>query len=111
MSYERPEPPPQYQGEYEKPKDQYEPPPPPPPCPDPCDEKPPWGPPEIRQECCTHNPCCPEGTRCCTWESVEDPCVKAASADCGLPWTKITCTCESSNPDCDCQEWCGSYPE
>src|SRR6266850_268404 len=103
-------------GEYNKEKQEHypppPPPPPPPPCPDPCDEKPPWGPPEIRPECCTHNPCCPEDEQhCCTWESVEDPCVKAASADCGLPWTKITCTCESSNPDCDCQEWCGSYPE
>jgi hypothetical protein len=39
---------------------------------------------------------------------VDDPCVKAASADCGLKWTKISCKCESSNKDCDCEEWdCG----
>ena len=84
---------------------------PPPPCPDPCDEKPPWGPPEIRPECCPHHPCCPD-EHCCTWYTVDDPCVKAASADCGLAWTKITCHCESSNKECDCEEWdCNCYPQ
>lgn len=104
---------PQSQGGEYKQKQDYEPPPPPPPCPDPCDEKPPWGPPEIRPECCQHHPCCPEDEKhCCTWESVDDPCVKAASADCGLTWTKITCNCESLNKECDCEEWdCSSYPQ
>ncbi len=98
--------------QYGKDKEPYHPPPPPPPpCPDPCDEKPPWGPPEIRPECCPHHPCCPD-EHCCTWYSVEDPCVKAASADCGLPWTKITSSCESSNKECDCEEWdCHCYPQ
>jgi hypothetical protein len=42
---------------------------------------------------------------------VDDPCVRASSADCGIPWTKLTCTCESSNTDCTCDEWeCGGYP-
>jgi hypothetical protein len=106
--------PPQYQGgEYDKDKENCDPPPPPPPCPDPCDEKPPWGPPEIRPECCQHHPCCPDDEKhCCTWESVDDPCVKAASADCGLPWTIITSNCESSNKECDCEEWdCNCYPQ
>ena len=100
-------------GEYNQQRPEYEPHPQPQPCPDPCDEKPPWGPPEIRPECCTHHRCCPEDERhCCTWESVDDPCVKAASADCGLPWTKITCNCESSNAECDCEEWdCSGYPQ
>ena len=103
-------------GEYNKEKQEHyppPPPPPPPPCPDPCDEKPPWGPPEIRPECCTHHPCCPENEQhCCTWESVDDPCVKAASAECGLPWTKVTCNCESLNKECDCEEWdCSCYPQ
>jgi hypothetical protein len=112
MSYDRQQPP-QQQGEYDKGKEHCDPPPPPPPCPDPCDDKPPWGPPEIRPECCQHHPCCPEGEQhCCTWDSVDDPCVKAASADCGLAWTKITCNCSSSNPDCKCDEWdCKCYPE
>jgi hypothetical protein len=100
-------------GEYDKQQEYEPPPPPPPPCPDPCDEKPPWGPPEIRPECCDHHPCCPEDEKhCCTWESVDDPCVKAASADCGLPWTKVTCNCESLNKECDCEEWdCSGYPQ
>ena len=112
MSYEKPQPP-QYQGGTDKGNNPYEPPPPPQPCPDPCDEKPPWGPPEIRPECCSHNPCCADDEgRCCTWDSVDDPCVKAASADCGLKWTKITCGCESSDKECDCEEWdCGCYPQ
>lgn len=99
-------------GEYYQQQQEYKP-PTAQPCPDPCDEKPPWGPPEIRPECCTHHPCCPEDDRrCCTWESVEDPCVRASSADCGLKWTKITCNCESSNKDCDCENWdCSSYPQ
>jgi hypothetical protein len=99
-------------GEYNPQKQGYDP-PTPQPCPDPCDEKPPWGPPEIRPECCTHHPCCSEDEKhCCTWESVDDPCVKAASADCGLTWTKITCNCKSSNKDCNCEVWdCGSYPQ
>jgi hypothetical protein len=38
--------------------------------------------------------------------------VRAASADCGGAWTKITCTCTSSNQECTCGEWdCGSYPQ
>ena len=99
-------------GHYDKDKQECEP-TPPPPCPDPCDNKPPYGPPEIRPECCTHNPCCPEDEmHCCTWDSVEDPCVKAASAACGHKWTKIDCKCESSNKECDCEEWdCGCYPQ
>ncbi|HEV8430480.1 MAG TPA: hypothetical protein VGQ41_21435 [Pyrinomonadaceae bacterium] len=99
-------------GEYNQQKQEYKPPPPPPPppCPDPCDEKPHWGPPEIRPECCTHHPCCPEHEKhCCTWESVDDPCVKAASCD--PRWTKVTCKCESLNK-CDYEEWdCSSYPQ
>ena len=114
MSYDRQQPP-QYHGEYDKGKEYSEPPPPqpPPPCPDPCDDKPPWGPPEIRKECCPHHPCCPDNEgHCCTWESIDDPCVKAASAECGLPWTTVTCNCSSSNPDCDCEEWdCNCYPQ
>ena len=98
-------------GGYNQPKQGYE--PPSTPCPDPCDEVPPWGPPKIIERCCPHNPCCPEGEEhCCTWESVDDPCVRAASADCGLQITKITCKCESSNKECDCEEWdCSSYPQ
>ena len=99
-------------GEYNQQRQGYEP-PSQQPCPDPCDERPPWGPPEIRPECCTHNPCCAgDDRRCCTWESVDDPCVKASSAECGVPWTIITCNCESSNPDCNCDVWdCSSYPQ
>ena len=79
------------------------------PCPDPCDQKPPWGPPQIRPECCPTHTCCPdEGKQCCTWEEVDDPCIRAASANCNVPWTKITCKCESSNKDCNCEVWgCG----
>jgi len=98
-------------GEYNQQKPEYN--PPPQPCPDPCADDPRWGPPKIREECCTHHPCCPEDEKhCCTWESVNDPCVRAASADCGLEWTKITCNCESSNEDCNCDVWdCSSYPQ
>jgi len=101
-------------GEYNKEKEyQPPPPPPPPPCPDPCAEpRPKWGPPSIRDECCSHHPCCPDDKHCCTWDEVEDPCVRAASADCGQKWTKIECKCESSQKDCDCEEWdCGCYPQ
>jgi hypothetical protein len=77
-------------------------------CPDPCDKEPPWGPPKIRDGCCDPNPCCKE-THCCTWDSVEDPCVKAAS--CTDSWAKIECKCHSDNEKC-CEEWgCGGYPE
>ena len=103
------QPTPHYQGEgYDKGK----PDPNPQPCPDPCDQKPPWGPPQIRPECCPERTCCPRGEdECCTWEEVDDPCVKASSAECGLEWTKIDCHCESSNPDCNCEVWdCGCYP-
>ena len=87
------------------------PPPPPPPCPDPCDERPPWGPPNIRPECCPDNrACCPEGDQYCTWDEVDDPCVRAAS--CVSPWTKVECKCESSNAECGCEEWdCSCYPQ
>ncbi|MGH9972180.1 MAG: hypothetical protein ACREBG_30920 [Pyrinomonadaceae bacterium] len=102
---------PQYPGgEYgNKP---YEPPPPSQPCPDPCDTKPRWGPPPIREECCTPHPCCTGSKkRCCTWDEVDDPCVRAASADCTTEWGKIECKCESENKKC-CEEWdCGSYPK
>ena len=38
--------------------------------------------------------------------------MRAASADCGLPWTKLTCKCESSNAECNCDEWdCGGFPD
>jgi hypothetical protein len=43
---------------------------------------------------------------------VDDPCVRAASADCGGEWTKLKCKCESSNEKCKCDEWdCGCYPQ
>jgi hypothetical protein len=88
------------------------PPPPPPACPDPCAEPPKWGPPEIRKECCTNDhDCCGDGPTCCGWFDVDDPCVRAASADCGGEWTQITCTCTSSNEKCGCDDWdCGGYP-
>ena len=97
-----------------RPDDHYPPPPPPPPppCPDPC-EDPPWGPPKIHPECCPDDrECCPPEARGgCLWDEVDDPCVRAASADCGGEWTKITCRCESSNHNCSCEEWeCGGYP-
>ena len=100
-------------GEHNPQRPEYKPPAPAQPCPDPCDDEPRWGPPKIRPECCTHDPCCPGDERhCCTWESVDDPCVRAASADCDLEWTKITCKCESSNKDCNCEVWgCGTYPQ
>ncbi len=87
---------------------------PPPPCPDPCDQDRPWGPPKIRPECCPEDrKCCPDGkSRCCNWDEVDDPCVRAASADCGGEWTKLKCKCESSNEKCKCDEWdCGCYPQ
>ena len=100
-------------GEYNQQKPEYKPPTPAQPCPDPCDDVPRWGPPKIIEECCTHHPCCPEDERhCCTWESVDDPCVRAVSADPDLDWTKITCNCESSNKKCNCEVWdCSSYPQ
>jgi hypothetical protein len=82
-------------------------------CPDPCDTPPPWGPPPI--VCCPPRDCCPppkEGdkTPACTWDEVDDPCVRAAS--CTDAWTRITCTCKSSNEKCTCQHWdCGTYPQ
>ena len=100
-------------GEYNQQQQAYKTPPTPQPCPDPCDEEPPpWGPPIIDEKCCPHT-CCPEGERhCCTWESVDDPCVRAASADCGLASTKVTCNCVSENKECNCEEWdCGGYPQ
>src|SRR5574341_543809 len=80
------------------------PPPPPPPCPDPCDQERPWGPPRIRPECCPRDrECCPEDDQSyCTWDEVDDPCVRASSADCGLAWTQLKCKCESTNEDCNC---------
>jgi hypothetical protein len=97
-----------------QPKDDGCPPPPPPPCPDPCDQERPWGPPKIRSECCLDDrKCCPDGkNRCCNWDDVDDPCVRAASADCGGKWTKIKCKCESSNEECKCDAWdCCCYPQ
>ena len=90
------------------------PPPPPPPCPDPCSEKPKWRPPDIRKGCCPDDrDCCkknPDEESCCSWYEVEDPCVRASS--CGGLWTRIKCTCESTNKECNCDEWdCGSYPQ
>jgi hypothetical protein len=82
------------------------------PCPDPCDGKPKYGPPQIPAECCTPPECCQpkEGeTWCCTWDEIDDPCVRASA--CGK-WTKVTCKCESSNADCKCNGFdCGSYPQ
>lgn len=84
------------------------------PCPDPCDDKPPYGPPEIPADCCAPPDCCPkpkegETPWRCTWDEIDDPCVRASA--CG-PWTKVTCKCESSNKDCQCNGWdCGSYPQ
>ncbi len=87
------------------------PPPPPPPCPEPCEE-PPWGPPKIRPECCPKDrDCCPPDSGPCRWDEVDDPCVRAASADCCGEWTTITCNCQSSNANCQCEDWeCGGYP-
>jgi hypothetical protein len=83
-----------------------------PPCPDPCDQKPKWRPPDIRTECCPPRTCCPDHESCCTWEEIDDPCIRAASSACSKDlWTKITCKCESSNKDCNCEVWgCGVYP-
>jgi hypothetical protein len=34
--------------------------------------------------------------------------VRASSGECGIPWTKLTCECKSSNDKCNCDEWeCG----
>jgi hypothetical protein len=85
----------------------------PPECPDPCDQPRPWGPPEIRPECCPDDrTCCPGDTHGShTWDEVEDPCIRAASAACTDSWTKLSCKCESSNADTKCgacDEWdCG----
>jgi hypothetical protein len=79
------------------------------PCPDPCDHDRPWGPPPINPECCSDDRSCCDRQAPCTWDEVEDPCVRASSTACGFPWTKLSCTCESSNADCTCDEWdCGS---
>lgn len=88
--------------------------PPPPPCPDPCAGKPHWGPPDIRPDCCPDDRCCCDKNtnkeHCCSWDEVEDPCVRASS--CGGEWTKIECTCKSHNEKCNCDEWdCGCYPQ
>ena len=97
-------------GQYNKEKQPYEP-PPPKPCPDPCADEDRPGPPKIRPECCPPHDCCDDAQHCCTWDEVEDPCVRAASADCKKPWGKIECKCESSNEEC-CKEWdCGGYPQ
>jgi hypothetical protein len=96
------------------PKPYPDPKPEPTPCPDPCDSPPKYGPPEIPADCCTRPDCCPkpkegEPPWRCTWDEVDDPCVRASA--CG-PWTKITCKCESSNKDCNCNGWnCASYPQ
>lgn len=106
MSEYRQPPPSHYGEEYQGDKPEHD-----TPCPDPCDQKPPWGPPQIRTECCPKRMCCPDHESCCTWEEVDDPCIRAASADCKVQWTKITCKCESSNKDCNCDVWgCGVYP-
>jgi len=124
MSEQTPQRPQQPQGDYgrdddcSKPKPypdpKPDPQPDPKPCPDPCDSPPKYGPPEIPPACCTPPECCPkpkEGEPAwrCTWDEIDDPCVRASA--CG-PWTKITCKCESSNADCKCNGWdCGSYPQ
>ncbi|HYV10444.1 MAG TPA: hypothetical protein VE980_06100 [Pyrinomonadaceae bacterium] len=100
--------PPYQQGEgYQGDKPEHD-----PPCPDPCDQKPKWRPPDIRTECCPPRTCCPDHESCCTWEEVDDPCIRAASSACSnKDWTKITCKCESSNTHCNCDVWgCGIYP-
>lgn len=104
---------PNYPGGYDKEKNECDPPPPPPPCPDPCDHTARWGPPEIRRECCPDHTCCPDKEkRCCTWDEVEDPCVKAASCVEDDEWTIIKCKCKSSNEKCNCEEWdCRGYPQ
>ena len=83
--------------------------PPPPPCPEPCSTAPPWGPPSINPDCCPKDrDCCGEAKGPCSWEEVVDPCVRASSGECGIPWTKLTCKCTSSNEKCNCEEWgCG----
>lgn len=80
----------------------------PPPCPDdPCDEKPEWGPPSVDPDCCPPS-CCPKEERGCTWDEVEDPCIRASAASCGGDYKNITCTCEAKNQGCDWE--CGCYP-
>ena len=90
----------------------------PPKCPDPCDSPCPWGPPPINPECCPDDgKCCSSDVaaggspRQCTWNDVDDPCVRAASAGCGGKSTKLSCKCESSNADCNCDEWDCGYPD
>ena len=82
----------------------------PPPCPDPCDQEPPkWGPPRIPDDCCPKRTCCPDAKTCCTWEDIDDPCLRATS--CGGEHTIITCKCESSNKKCNPEVWeCGCCP-
>ena len=117
-SYNEKTPPPPEGGDNGKDKYQCDPPPPPPPpseCPDPCSKKPNFGPPAIPADCCDDE-CCPkaeEGSKdphpCCTWDQVEDPCVKASAC---RPYTKVTCNCSSENAECDCEEWdCSCYPQ
>lgn len=102
---------PQYPGgEYgDKPCD---PPPPSQECPDPCATELRWGPPKINPACCPEHECCPGSEkRCCTWDEVDDPCVRAASADCTKEWGIVKCKCQSENEKC-CEEWdCGCYPQ
>jgi hypothetical protein len=93
-------------GGYQKP---YE--PPPSHCPDPCDQPPPrWGPPKIREQCCPERECCPGKPRCCNWEDIEDPCIKATSEGCLTEWAKVKCKCDCKEKCCE--EWgCGgTYP-
>jgi hypothetical protein len=63
------------------------------------------GPPPINPDCCTDDRSCCDTQSPCTWDEVDDPCVRASSAACGVPWTKLSCKCESSNADCTCDEW------
>jgi hypothetical protein len=49
----------------------------------------------------------------CTWDEVDDPCIRATAAE-GIKWSIFTCKCESSSKDkdCTCEQWeCGGYPE
>jgi hypothetical protein len=81
-------------------------------CPDPCDQPPPrWGPPKIREACCPERECCPGTRRCCNWEDIDDPCVRATSYGCKTEWAKVECKCHSDKEKC-CEAWdCGgTYP-
>jgi hypothetical protein len=83
-----------------------------PPPTDPCDQERRWGPPEIRPECCPKDrDCCGTETDggVCSWDEVDDPCVRASSAECGVGWTRLSCKCESSE-GCGCDEWDCGYP-